>query len=188
MLAEWKSAQVFSTKTLYQEIENGDGATSWVKPEKDEFKVSVDAAIFSESLKYGVGFIARNDKGEVMQGASKLFDGVIRPEHTEAIAVKEALSWVKEKDWRRVVINSDCLAVVQAIRSNVILSSSFGQVITECRMMLRDLNIELFFVKRSADMAAHYLARESCSFPGRVFDRGSVPIGLNSIVLADLFD
>ncbi|XP_074322967.1 uncharacterized protein LOC141659927 [Apium graveolens] len=126
-LAEWKSAQVFSTKTLYQDIENGDGATSWVKPEKDKVK-----------------------------GASKLFDGVIRPEHAEAIALKEALSWVKEKGWRRVVINSDCLAVIQAIRSNVILSSPFGQVITECRMMLRDLNIKLFFVKRSANMAAHY--------------------------------
>ncbi|XP_074346940.1 uncharacterized protein LOC141685753 [Apium graveolens] len=166
-LAEWKSAQVFSTKTLYQDIENGDGATSWVKPKKDEVK--------------------RRQRGSDAGGA-KLFDGVVRPEYADAIAVKEALSWVKEKGWRKIVINSDCLAVVQAMRSNVILNSPFGQVIRECRMILRDLNIELFFVKRSANMAAHYLARESCSFPGQVFDRGSVPIELNSILFVDLFE
>lgn len=50
----------------------------------------------------------------------------------------------------------------------------------------KDLNIALFFIKRSANMAAHLLARESYSFPDRVIDRGSVPINLQMIVLDDV--
>ena len=64
--------------------------------------------------------------------------------------------------------------------------SPFGKVIMECRNMLKDSNIVLFFIRRSTNMAAHFLARESCSFPGRVFERGSVPVNLCSILLADL--
>ncbi|KAL8116399.1 hypothetical protein AgCh_022772 [Apium graveolens] len=118
----------------------------------------------------------------------ELYVGDVRSEIAEAIAVKEALSWVKSTGWRWVVLESDCLTVVQALRSKISMSSPFGGIIAECRKMLLDLNIELLFIKRSANMAAHYLARESRSFPGRVFDRRSVPIELQSILLADKFE
>lgn len=50
--------------------------------------------------------------------------------------------------------------------------SPFGKVIMECRKMLSDSNIALFFIRRSANMAVHFIARESCSFSGRIFNRG----------------
>lgn len=78
--------------------------------------------------------------------------------------MKEALSWVKASGWKEVVVESDCLGVIQAIRSNVSMLSSFSNIVTECRRLLVELNIYLFFVKRSANMAAHCLARESCFF------------------------
>ncbi|XP_074328054.1 uncharacterized protein LOC141665964 [Apium graveolens] len=34
-LADWRKAQVMSTKALYQDIEHGDGAISWVKSQID---------------------------------------------------------------------------------------------------------------------------------------------------------
>ena len=114
-LAEWKHAQPFSSQALYQVVELGDGADKWVKPLNDEVKITVDAAMFAEEAAYGVGMLARNSSGEVLEGKSKLFQGNIRPNIAEAIAVKEALSWSKESRWEKVVIESDCLAVVQAI-------------------------------------------------------------------------
>lgn len=187
-LADWLNAQNNSTKALFQDIVHGDGVVHWVKPQKDVVKISVDAATFSEFSSFGIGLLARDHEGGIIEGRSERFQGDKRPEWAEAVAIKEALSWVKEKGWTRVVIESDCLAVIQAIRSNVSMISPFGQVILECRKMIRELNIEMFFVKRSANMAAHLLARASYSFPGRVFDRRSIPIELKSILLADLVD
>lgn len=56
------------------------------------------------------------------------------------MAVKEALSWVKDKQWREVVIETDCLVVVQAIRSKVPMTSPFS------RNLVVELNTEVLFV------------------------------------------
>lgn len=42
------------------------------------------------------------------------------------------------------------------------------------------------FVKRSANMATHCLARASYSFPDRVFNRRDVPIEVQNCLLSDL--
>lgn len=47
-------------------------------------------------------------------------------------------------------------------------------------------NIELLFVKRSANMVAHTLARESYALPGRSFNRWSVPINVLRCIDMDL--
>lgn len=77
---------------------------------------------------------------------------------------------------------------MQAIRSKVNIRSPFGSIIKECSRMVEELNIELYFITRYANMAAHCLARESLLFPGRKFDRRSVLVVLESCLLADLFE
>lgn len=52
--------------------------------------------------------------------------------------------------------------VVQAIRSSGVLLPYFGRLIEECKMLLsklRDRNVFVKFVKRSANRVAHFLAR-----------------------------
>lgn len=44
-------------------MEYGDGAISWVKPKKDIVKITVDAAMFHENSKFGIGLLARDEKG-----------------------------------------------------------------------------------------------------------------------------
>ncbi|XP_074347512.1 uncharacterized protein LOC141686373 [Apium graveolens] len=183
-LADWRKAQVYSTKTLYQDVIQGDKVDSWVKPKKDEVKVTVDAAVFKEQNRYGVGMLARDDEGVVVHGRSDSYEGVVRPEFAEAIAVKEALSWVKCMAWQGVTMESDCLGVVRAIR----MTSPFGSIIMECRRLIAELNIELFFIKRSYNIAVHLLTRESCLYSGRVFDKRNVLIELMNIVSTDLFE
>lgn len=96
-LVEWKQAQVISTKTLYRDIVQDDGGDSWVKPNKNIVKITVDAAVFKDQAKYGVGMLVRDDEGEIIQGRSELFQGEVRSDYAEAMAVKEALSWVKQE-------------------------------------------------------------------------------------------
>lgn len=56
------------------------------------------------------------------------------------MAMKETLSWIKFQAWNKVEVNkveveSDCMVVVHAIRSEVPMLSYFGAVIQECREM-----------------------------------------------------
>lgn len=110
-----------------------------------------------------------------------------KPEFAEAIAVKEALSWIMQMKWPKVILESDCLIVIQAIRSKTPMRSRFGEIIAECRRHLQCLNnVELFFVKRFANAVAHELARAAYSYPDRIFDRSSVPIKVRDCIMADM--
>lgn len=66
------------------------------------------------------------------------------------------------------------------------MASPFGRIVEDCREMIRKYNtIEVFFVKRSANIVAHELARVAYSFPDRVFDRSSVPIEVHNALCFD---
>lgn len=85
-----------------------------------------------------------------------------------------------------MVLESDSLVTVQAIRSNVHMCSPFGLVVEECRQFFQGSNnIHLYFIRRSANEVAHSLARASHLYPDRSFDRSSVPVELRNSLLAD---
>ncbi|XP_074346578.1 uncharacterized protein LOC141685372 [Apium graveolens] len=85
--------------------------------------------------------------------------GCVNPEMAEAIGIREALSWVKEHNWPQVVVESDCLGAIQANSCSSISLSYLGRIIDECKRLLLELksrNATLRFVKRSANMVAHF--------------------------------
>lgn len=64
----------------------------------------------------------------------------------EAVAIKEALSWLKNSEWENVIVESDYLVVIQSIRGSVQMRSRFERIIEECRMMVEDSNsVKLYF-------------------------------------------
>lgn len=56
----------------------------------------------------------------------------------EVMAIKEALSWSKTQERGMIEIESDCLGIVQAVRSEVPMVSLVGSVIEKCRALLED--------------------------------------------------
>lgn len=182
-LHQWSRAQNVETKAE-------DSCTSvehWILPTINTMKVNVDASVVSGNDSFGVGWIARDHQGNVVDFDSKLMLGSVHPSMAEAVGVKEALSWVKESNANGVVIESDCQAVVSAICQSVPMSSPFGLVISDCRRIIASLNnVTIVHVKRSANKAANWLARSSCSYSGRRSSGGSVPTELTAILLADL--
>ncbi|KAL8106853.1 hypothetical protein AgCh_023591 [Apium graveolens] len=175
-LTQWSIAQNRSTNTLLQPIFEGDGDCIWVNPQQNSVKVSVDTTVFEDIDAAGLGLVARDDKGVLLQAKTILWPSPVAPVLAEAMAVKEALSWIDGMQWPNVTLVSDCLVVIQVIRSKTPMRSQFGSIIEDCRSYLRRLNkISLYHVKRSANMVAHTLARESYNYPGRSFDRNSIP-------------
>lgn len=164
-----------------------DGAFSWVKLQENIVKVNVDAALFQEHLAFGAGMVGRDYKGELLQARTVLSAGVVQPELAEVMAIKKALSWMEKSGWLEGILKTACLVAAQAIRNRVQMSSLFGDVVEECRVLLNRLNkITMLFVRRSANMSAHYVAKMSYSFPDRCFNGGDVPIELKNVLLGDL--
>lgn len=84
-------------------------------------------------------------------------------------------------------LESDCLVAIQAIQSQVEMVFPFGRVVKECRGLLKSLNtVVVVFVKRSANMAAHCLARMSYSHPDWIFDGENTPVEIKNVVSSDI--
>ena len=182
-LDQWRHAQKSAACTSFPQLYEGDDSYCWVKPQESMIKISVDAATFQEFNASGIGMVARDDRGDVILARTMFLEGLRSVEMIEAMAVKEALSWIKNQRWQKVIVESDSLVVIQAVRSKVHMKSPFGEIILACRSMLREQNtVSVSFIRRSANMVAHELARAAYSFPDRIFDRSSVPIGVANIL------
>lgn len=115
--------------------------------------------------------------------------GKVAPDLAEAVGIREVLSWIKEVHWCDVDVEADCLQVIQAIRSSIPSFSYLGRVIEECRALLqslKDKNVIIRFVKRSANRVSHYLARYSCSIADRIWRVGDVHSEFSHVLLNDL--
>ncbi|KAK9088929.1 hypothetical protein Scep_028011 [Stephania cephalantha] len=114
------------------------------------------------------------------------FVGVFGPKEAEAIGVREALSWLKEGNMLQVTVETDAQVVVQALSSNSKDLSYFGSLIDDCTELLTDmLSYKVCFVRRSANLAAHKIAREASSRPGR-YEWPVVPSFLIDVLESDL--
>lgn len=111
------------------------------------------------------------------------------PEVAEVMGIKEALSWVKAQGMQNVVLESDCFVGIQAIRSSIHLSSYFGRLVIDCRMLLSDLkssNVSLQFVKHSANSVADFLAQATGETAERVWNGSDTPSSLAYVSGKDL--
>ncbi|KAM6563384.1 hypothetical protein CsatB_023382 [Cannabis sativa] len=186
-LSQWKNAHSSGLELLSAGLNQGDGAEHWVPPIENNVNVNVDAAIFEASRQFGVCWVARDSRGLLINGHTKLFNVQATLELAEAVGIWEALSWIKSSGLQQVVLETDCLSVVQALRSSIVMISTFGQVINECKALLNDLRtVSVYFICRSANTVAHELARASVSFPDCNFSLDSVPTVLLPVLVTDM--
>lgn len=89
-----------------------DGAEPRRKSEDNKFKVNVDAVDFNSSNLYSYSMVTVNQYGELVKAKVRYTRGSVTPHVTEAISIREALSWIKLRGWRDVILETDCLLVV----------------------------------------------------------------------------
>uniref|UniRef100_A0A803PKP8 Reverse transcriptase domain-containing protein n=1 Tax=Cannabis sativa TaxID=3483 RepID=A0A803PKP8_CANSA len=152
---------------------------------QNRFQIS---SLNHEKHKFGVGMVARTAAGAVIEARQILHSGVVSPLLAEAVGIKEALSWIKNKRWSDLVLETDCLNVVHDFNSNKPMISPYGFVIKDCKAILEHLvNVSIVFVKRSANKVAHALARNSVLMADCTFSMATLPTDISSLVLDDLF-
>lgn len=112
-------------------ITPADGNEHCQLPRINTVKVNTDAALFEESGHFSFSMLARDHDRKLIEASTSCRQGLVALELAEAIGVREALSWVKKKGWPEVTMETDCLVVVQAIRSSLVSLSYFGRVVDE---------------------------------------------------------
>ncbi|KAM6544988.1 hypothetical protein CsatB_025724 [Cannabis sativa] len=188
VLNQWKTAAANRFSPLPAVVNNtSNHDNNWTAPDAGFLKVNVDGAVFSASGSFGVGGLARDSNGQLIEVFCMHKAGCFQPSLVEAIGVKEALSWIKNKGWEHVTLETDSLVVVQALQSNVVMHSVFGSTITYCLNLLKSLShVNVCFVKRSANNTAHCLARGACYWSDCIFVGSNVPTAISTAVMADL--
>lgn len=128
-----------------------DGQEQWSLPSFNKIKINVDAAIFEQPMRYSYAVVIRDHSGQLVKAFSKCCLGQVSPEFAESIDIREALSWLKRNGTANVTLETDCLQVVQLIRSSFSSLSYLGKIIEECRNLLglESQNTVLRFVRRT---------------------------------------
>ncbi|XP_019155028.1 PREDICTED: uncharacterized protein LOC109151883 [Ipomoea nil] len=129
--------------------------------------IYVDATVFGDTDEAYFGVFVVDSNGEfvaVKNGPIRCLSDV---HLAEALAVKEALSWVKELGLTKVIIYSDCKNVCRLLNGTSQDLSYAGCVIRECRSFQRHFDLVSFhYVSRSVNRFAHALARATRSQTG----------------------
>ncbi|KAM6593330.1 hypothetical protein CsatA_001033 [Cannabis sativa] len=146
-LRQWTSAQCKRMGSGIKPNNRTDKREYWSKPAAGQFKINVDGAVFEDTNEIGMGFVARDCDGRVLEAFSTISSVSCRPE----------------------------------------IPSIFGLFVKDCHVILSSLiNVSIGHVKRSANKAAHCMARGACYWSRRLFSESDIPIALQSSVLADI--
>ncbi|XP_019192730.1 PREDICTED: uncharacterized protein LOC109187027 [Ipomoea nil] len=112
-----------------------------------------------EHCRMGYGWILRDAAGVVKGAATSTVQGIYSVREAEAIGAREALSWIKNKGWSQVVLETDAQVVTNAMVAYQNFTP-FGMIIAEVRGLLKHLPLVRFvFTKRNANVSAHLLAK-----------------------------
>uniref|UniRef100_A0A803PFI6 Reverse transcriptase zinc-binding domain-containing protein n=1 Tax=Cannabis sativa TaxID=3483 RepID=A0A803PFI6_CANSA len=94
----WNNAQNQSHISPSGHGQQGRYIEHWTRPIDPYIKVNVDGAIFSNEECFGFGMVARTASGSVIEAVQIRKIGNWSPLLVEAMGLKEALSWIKQKD------------------------------------------------------------------------------------------
>ncbi|XP_071906100.1 uncharacterized protein [Coffea arabica] len=114
-------------------------------------------------------------------------DKLGEPAVEEALAIRQALNFAKQKGWRKVLIQSDCKGIIDKINARKAEDPNIGvilfyilklrQVFTECSFS---------FIKREGNFVAHHLAKFAINLMNDLELQESFPEWLKSLARNDV--
>ncbi|CAI9771522.1 unnamed protein product [Fraxinus pennsylvanica] len=158
----------------------------WKPPTTGSFKLNINAAIFENKRKSGLGLVIRDDLGSFVASRVVPVQGIVDPIITETLGVREALSWIKSKFFGVQTIEMDALLVYSALQKDDVDNSYLGILIEECRLIAKELlNLKFNWVRRSANQVAHTLVKAASSLHD-IVDWSYFPLSfISNVLLAD---
>ena len=125
-LKEFHQAQMHLGTATTAENEN-----NWQPPPVSKFKLNFDAAVFIDLECLGMGVIICNEKGEVIGAKSTKGPRVMDSFEAEALACRDAIEFAVDIGLSEIVIEGDCVQVINAIKDCKVNLSRLGHVIED---------------------------------------------------------
>jgi hypothetical protein len=132
----------------------------WSPPPPGEVLVNVDAALFEDRRCMAMGAVFRDHNGRCLASASLPLPGFTPPELAEALALRTAVSLSRDRRFDKVIFASDCLSLIQRLKSAGPDRSPVGSVVMDIKFLVAGFSSATFrHVRRHLNKAAHILAR-----------------------------
>nr|GMD28072.1 GPN-loop GTPase 3 [Ipomoea batatas] len=153
-LKEWKSVR---SSPHLQDVSTQRSTDKWVKLDSGTLKLNIDASTHQNAFQVGMGWILRDHQGYFVAAQAATRPGPLHPREAEALAVRKALSWLKDNQWEDVVVETDAGILVHHLHKPSF--SPFGLLIADIASLLSTLkDVKLCHVRRDANVVAHLLA------------------------------
>jgi hypothetical protein len=158
----------------------------WSPPPPGEVLVNVDADLFKDDRRMAMGAVFRDHNGNCLLAASEPLMGFTSPELAEALALHRAVAVASEQGMNKVILASDCLSVINRLKSTDQDRSEVGSVVLDIKLLVAGFSSATFrHVPRLSNEAAHILAR-SCNFNSLGFISSSAPELIRKTLCTDV--
>ncbi|KAL4330796.1 hypothetical protein AHAS_Ahas13G0435900 [Arachis hypogaea] len=164
----WK-AQKKEEEFRTAQVDNRPHQQIWEAPPNSMVKINVDAAKDRDN-KGGVGVVARNCWGQIMAAATWSLPFPLEAHEAEAYAVQWGINFASECCFTEIIVESDNLEVVKALKHGRISDSYFGSFIADALDLCKKFRLVSFsHVKRNGNKVAHELAQLAITTPNYVW-------------------
>jgi ribonuclease HI len=93
---------------------------------------------------------------------NQVFDVVTSPKLAEALAIRHALSLVREEGFNKIILASDCLSVINKIQNPALDRTGTGVIIHDIKVIAGEFRSVTFrHISRLRNESAHLLARRA---------------------------
>lgn len=182
LLFQWQSAKSY---VLFTQVSSdpGAGAIAWSPPRGAGLIVTLMLQCLLILGRVGLGSVIRDESGRFVAALCCNIRGNISPCDAEVLSICEALSWLKSMKLSKIIIETDCLQAYNALVDRKCPIRSFGSLVLHCKCIADSIGDIVFsFVRRSANSAAHFVARAGNSLPGREVWHSVPPSWLISVL------
>lgn len=131
----------------------------WYKPNSEGLlKYNVNAALFTQEGKFGVIMCIRNDRGEFLKAKPMTFHGVPISQEAEVMGLKQAPLWLNELGHTLVVLELDCLQVVEGVTGSGKHNFDLGSILSSCKNLFSLFqSYRISFIIKQANLVVHTL-------------------------------
>lgn len=109
----------------------------WKQPDPLWIKYNVDALTVGRNG--GTGLAMRDYRGIFIGGFVLAVTEQRSPDFLESLAIREPLTWIKDRARSRAIVESDCANVVNAINLGFCAPSAVGIIVGDCIDLSRTL-------------------------------------------------
>ncbi|KAL0449471.1 UNVERIFIED_CONTAM: hypothetical protein Slati_1503500 [Sesamum latifolium] len=96
-------------------VRHGARPSKWIRPDTGTIKINFDGVVHHKGCEVGIGGVARDSDGFVLAWFSRKFQRQVDGEIAEALAAREAVDLVLRHGWNSVLIEGDCLGLINKI-------------------------------------------------------------------------